>query len=218
MLQETDDRFSQALSAFAEYVEEQQNIRYPAGQSAEAAEPETGETGEHHEELDELFNNLELSETAPQVPLKELLLGSDEETLEQLEKVVADRIAEGFGETVFELGYENNGASMRLSVEEWSAAYARLEEASKRTRANCQLLITKNVGGEKEAPSTAKKPSKDKSCSGKVLIRQIPKRVEDVIETRIAVVGNGEYLPMHYASPLTPISRRGQELSAGSAS
>lgn len=131
------------------------------------------------------------------MPLKELLLGSDEKALEQLQKVVADRIAEGFGETVFELGYENNGASMGLVVDEWNTAYTRLEEASKRIRANCQLLITKNVGGEKEAPSTATQPSKVKGCSGKVLIRQIPKRIEDVIETRIAVVGNGESWRMH---------------------
>jgi hypothetical protein len=64
-------------------------------------------------------------------------------------------------------------------------------------------LITKNVGGDKEAASTATNPSKDKSCSGKVLIRQTPAKIEDVIETRIAVVGNGEYhdVGMCCASP-----------------
>lgn len=126
------------------------------------------------------------------MPLKELLLGTDEDTLAQLEKVVADRVAEGFGETVFEFGYENNGDSMGFTVEDWNTASARLDEAAKRVRANCQLLITKNVGGEKEAPSTTAKPSKDKCCSGKILIRQNPGQIEDVIETRIAVVGNGE--------------------------
>jgi len=34
--------------------------------------------------------------------------------------------------------------------------------------------------------------SKDKSCSGKVMIRRHPDSVDDVIETRISVVGNGK--------------------------
>lgn len=177
------------MSDFAEYVEAQQGIRYPGtGSSAQR-----DASGDHHEELDELFDNLELSDTAPQVPLRDLLLASADETLEQLEKVIAERIAEGHGETVFEIGYDNSGNSMKLTVEEWNTAYARLEEAASKVRASCQLLITKNVGGDKEAASTATNPSKDKSCSGKVLIRQTPAEIEDVIETRIAVVGNGEY-------------------------
>lgn len=179
------------MSEFAEYVEEQQNIRYPAsaGPSRAAA---GGETHEHHEELDDLFDNLDLTDSAPRVPLKQLLLGSDEESLQKLEETVAERIVEGFGEAVFELGFEYNGESMQLSKDEWRRAYDRLEGAAKKIRADCELLMTKNVGGDKEAESTATKPGKDTGCSGKILIRQVPARVEDVIETRIAVVGNGE--------------------------
>ncbi|CAH0036515.1 unnamed protein product [Clonostachys solani] len=177
-----------ALSDFADYVEQQQSFRYPA--SHPAAKEKSTEDAQHHEELDELFDNLDLDDSAPQVPLKELLLSSDDDSLKKLEDVITDRITEGFGETVFEVGFENNGDSMQLTPEEWDQAYKRLVEGAKRIRADCELLITKNVGGDKEAASTTAKPSKDKSCSGKILIRQIPSKTEDVIETRIAVVGN----------------------------
>lgn len=103
--------------------------------------------------------------------------------------MLQERIAEGHGEAVFELGFESNGESMALSIEQWNAAYTRLKEAAKRIRADCQTLITKNVGGDVEAPSA--QSGKDSHCSGKIMIRQTPATVEDVIETRIAVVGNG---------------------------
>lgn len=98
------------------------------------------------------------------------------------------------GEAVFDLGYENNGESMELSLEDWNAAYKRLVDAAKSAGADCQLLLTKNVGGEVEAESIASKPEKKGGCNGKILIRRVPNHVEDVIETRIAVVGNGMLL------------------------
>lgn len=201
------------MSDFAEYVERQQSLRYPTARpptfstaSHSTAPPETTDTScttettdatkatdLHHTELDELFDNLDLGDALPRTPLKELLLSSDERRLHELEVLIAQRLQEGFGEAVFEVGYDNNGESMQLSPEDWAMAYDQLVEAAKLSRANCDLLLTKNVGGDKEASSTAKVPSKDKSCSGKVLIRQFPTRIEDVIETRIAVVGNGTH-------------------------
>lgn len=125
------------------------------------------------------------------MPLKTLLLEADDASFGQLQKVVSERIKEGFGEAVIDLGYENNGESCRFSKDDWDTAYKRLDDAAQAVRANCQLLMTKNIGGELEAASTATSTSKDKSCSGKVLIRQVPQEIENVIETRIAVVGNG---------------------------
>lgn len=189
----------QALSAFAEYVEEQQSIRYPTRQNAPQA---TTDDAEHHEELDELFDNLDLDDAGPQIPLKTLLLGNDDDaTLEKLQQLVAERVAEGCGEAVLEIGYENSGEPMQLTLDEWNKAYAQLEEAARLAGATCQLLITKNVGGDVKSSATVptagaaagSAPSKDKDtgCSGKVLIRQLPSEIEEVIETRIAVVGNG---------------------------
>ena len=188
----TDLTIAQALSDFAEYVEQQQNLRFPTSRRTEPDAGASAESADHHEELDELFDNLDLADTAARIALKDLLLASDEGSLKKLQDLVAERIEEGIGETVFELGHENNGDSMKLTLEEWNTSYRRLVEAAKGIRADCELLLTNNVGGDVEAASTATKPSKETACSGKVLIRRVPSNVEDVIETRIAVVGNGK--------------------------
>ncbi|KAG6004367.1 hypothetical protein E4U21_001130 [Claviceps maximensis] len=185
-----------ALSDFADYVEQQQNLRFPvsrniasAATASDASASKPART-DHHEELDELFDNLDLADTAPRISLKDLVLGHDQDSLKILCDVIADRIEEGMGETVFELGYENNGESMDLGLEDWNSAYKRLVDAAKSAGADCELLLTKNVGGKVEAESTVSKPEKTGGCNGKILIRRVPTNVEDVIETRIAVVGN----------------------------
>ncbi len=122
--------------------------------------------------------------------MRDLLLGGgddDDVLLRQLADVVAERLDEGRGEVVFDLGFEHNGDSLGLSRAEWAVAYGRLQAAAAVARADCQLLLSRNVGGDAD---TAK--SKDADCTGKVMIRQVPATVEDVIETRIAVVGNGQ--------------------------
>jgi len=80
---------------------------------------------------------------------------------------------------------------MRLTRDEWDVALERLKAVAKKQNADCDVLLTKNVGGEVEAESTAAGGDKDNDCSGKILIRRAPNSAEDVIETRIAVVGNG---------------------------
>lgn len=178
-----------ALSEFAEYVEKQQSLRYPKATPAPAGAPADDE---HHAELDDILDALDLSDTAPRVRLRELLLSgeSDTDALERLAAILAERIEADHGEFVFELGLEESGDSMRLSHTEWDTAFARLALAAKTLRAECRLLLTKGVGGPLEAESTIGKEDKEKGCSGKVLIRQAPSSVEKVIETRIAVVGN----------------------------
>ncbi|KAK4250634.1 P-loop containing nucleoside triphosphate hydrolase protein [Corynascus novoguineensis] len=178
-----------ALSDFAEYVEQQQALRYPSvKQAAAAAAAESSTQGnlEHHEELDDILDSLNLSDPTPRVRLRELLLSpNDADALQKLVDVVSERLSEGHGETVFDIGFENNGESMKLSHDEWEIAQKQLAEAAKKLRADTQLLLTKNVGGDKDGA-----PTKDGDCSGKVMIRQTPATVEKVIETRIAVVGN----------------------------
>jgi GTPase len=171
------------LSEFADYVEKQQALRYPSSSSSAAA---TAPLVEDHAELD-ILNSLDLADTSPRVRLKALLLDNNEETLGKLASVLETRIEEGHGETVFEVGFENNGDSMSLSKDEWDVAMKRLAEAAKKCKADCQVLLTKGVGGYAEALTV---PGDEKQCSGKVLIRQHPPSVEEVIETRIAVVGN----------------------------
>lgn len=177
-----------ALSDFAEYVEKQQALRYPSSkQPAPAATKTTQAELEHHEELDDILDSLNLSDPTPRVRLRELLLSpsGDDGALQKLVDVVEERLLEGHGETVFDIGFENNGECMKLTLDEWDVAYRRLAEAAKKLHADTQLLLTKNVGGELDGT-----PTKDGDCSGKVMIRQAPGTVEEVIETRIAVVGN----------------------------
>lgn len=198
---------AQALSDFAEFVDKQQAMRYPRTRpdgpttAASTAKPAT----EYHQELD-ILDTLDFDESEPQVPLRQLLLPSpehDEPSRVKLAEHIAERLAEGHGEAMFDLGFENSGESMRLTRAEWDIALARLQEAARKQHADCNVLLTRHVGGEKESESTAgggdgkdkekdKGRDKNKDCTGKILIRQKPATVEDVIETRIAVVGNGE--------------------------
>jgi GTPase len=136
----------------------------------------------------DILNSLDLADDSPAVRLKELLL-SEEDDLSKLIALLELRLEEGHGETIFEVGFENNGESMSLTKHEWEASTKRLKLAASNLRADCQVLLTKNFGGDAEAETTTA-TSKELDCSGKILIRQHPATVEEVIETRIAVVGN----------------------------
>ena len=137
------------------------------------------------------MDTLNLAETSTKVRLKDLLLdtGNDAEvTLQQLSNLLQSRILEGHGETLFDLGQEDNGESMGFSKEQWDVALDRIRRAGRILKAECRVLMTRNVGGPVEVDMTK---LKDKSATGKLIIRQAPETIEDVIETRIAVVGNG---------------------------
>ena len=143
---------------------------------------------EEHAELD-ILDTLNLAETSAQIRLKEVLLDADgEESLKQLSEVLQSRILEGHGETLFDLGQEDNGESMGFSKEQWDIALDRIRKAAAMLKTDCRLLMTRNVGGDLEVGPLN---DKDKGASGKVMIRRRPETVDDVIETRIAVVGNG---------------------------
>ena len=146
---------------------------------------------EEHAELD-ILDTLDLAETSTHVRLKDVLLDTSdnaEVTLQQLSDILQKRMLEGNGETLFDLGQEDNGETMQFSKEQWDVALDRIRRAAKILRADCRVLMTRNVGGPEDVEPLNEK---DKSCSGKVMIREAPETPEDVIETRIAVVGNGE--------------------------
>ena len=182
------------MSEFADYVEKQQKNR-PSAARAPAAPSDSGHSAqstqyEEHAELD-ILDSLDLAETSAQVRLKDLLLNSGEDaeaTLQQLSEVLQKRMLEGNGETLFDLGQEDNGESMAFSKEQWDVALDRIRRAAQKLQAECCTLMTRNVGGSEEVETVN---DKDKSATGKVMIRQEPETPEDVIETRIAVVGNG---------------------------
>ena len=142
-----------ALSDFAEYVEQQQALRYPS--SARAAATSTATTiadvgSDHHEELDDILDSLDLSDPAPRVRLRDLLLASSDDTgaFQRLVDILQEKLRESHGEAVFEVGFENNGDCMKLTKEDWAVALKRIEDAAKKLNAACRVLLTKNVGGE----------------------------------------------------------------------
>jgi hypothetical protein len=183
-----------ALSDFADYVEKQQAHRTAGGAAQE-----------EHAELD-ILDSLDLVDSIDRVRLKDLLLSkppdpgdaSEDANLVKLRDVVNGRIEEGNGETLFELGVENNGESMGFNKVDWEYALGRLRAAAKGLTADVTVLLTKGVGGDEEGESTLAEKAKDKGdigVNGKVMIRRKPATAEDVIETRIAVVGNGSSSP-----------------------
>ena len=182
------------MSEFADYVEKEQAKRSYGGRASSLAPSDSGyatqsTTTEEHAELD-ILDTLNLSETSVHVRLKELLLNTTgaEDTLQQLSNLLQSRILEGHGETLFDLGQEDNGESMGFSKEQFEVAFDRTQQAATMLRADVRILMTRNVGGPEEVGPVNEK---EKSATGKVMIRQAPETVEDVIETRIAVVGNG---------------------------
>ncbi|MCJ1433196.1 hypothetical protein MMC27_002555 [Xylographa pallens] len=183
-----------ALSEFADYVEKQQSRRPHPARPSSIAPSDSGYstlsvTTEDHAELD-ILDSLNLSETSAHVKLKDLLLDTTadaDDTLQQLSNVLQSRILEGHGEALFDLGQEDNGESMGFSKEQWDVALDRIRRAATMLKADHRILMTRNVGGDEEVGPVNEK---DKSATGKIMIRQRPETVEDVIETRIAVVGN----------------------------
>ena len=144
---------------------------------------------EDHAELD-IIDQLGLSDTPNQIRLKDWLLDTTEDagaTLQQLAGLLQARIDEGHGEALFDLGQEDSGESMGFSRAQWDLGLSRLNEAARSLKSDVRVLLTYNVEGPEEAET---KNEKDKACRGKLLIRQTPETPEEVIETRIAVVGN----------------------------
>lgn len=144
---------------------------------------------EDHAELD-IIDQLGLSDTPSQIRLKDWLLDTTEDagaTLQQLAGLLQARIDEGHGEALFDLGQEDSGESMGFSRVQWDLGLSRLKEAASSLKSDVRVLLTYNVNGPEEAET---KNEKDKSCRGKLLVRQTPETPEEVIETRIAVVGN----------------------------
>ena len=176
-------------------MDKQQKNRPTPGRAGSVAPSDNGYSTqstqyEEHAELD-ILDTLNLAETSTQARLKDLLLDSGEDaevTLQQLGEVLQKRMLEGNGETLFDLGQEDNGESMAFSKEQWDVALDRIRRAAKILQAECRILMTRNVGGPEEVETVNEK---DKSATGKIMIRQEPETPEDVIETRIAVVGNG---------------------------
>lgn len=149
-------------------------------------------TTDDHAELD-IIDSLGLAEESSHIRLKHLLLDQSadaDESQTLLTGYLNGRLEEGHGETLFDLGLEDNGDVMGFSKEDWDFALARLQQTAQGINADSRILATWGVGGAEEIEGERK--GKDKGAYGKLMIRRRPESVDNVIETRIAVVGNGK--------------------------
>jgi GTPase len=173
----------QALSEFADYVQKQQALRRPPGQAPAVLED--------HDELS-ILDELGLSDdNKTHIRLRTLLIDPAEENVAALAEHIKERLAEGHGEVLFDVGMEDSGDSMGFTKDQWDFALARIDVVCEQIKADYKMLMTRNVGGDVEV---GPRDAKDTGFSGKMILRQQPQSVDDVIETRIAVVGNGEFL------------------------
>ncbi|KAK5119023.1 hypothetical protein LTR62_000234 [Meristemomyces frigidus] len=175
-----------ALSDFADYVQQQQALRKPP--LIATAPPSTAPQKTEHAELDNLLDSLDLADDKPKVRLKDLLLSDSNDNSRELRDIISVRLDEGHGECLFDVGLEENGDSQGLTDQEWTVALARLDTVLKDLKADTRMLISKNVVDSKVDVGNELK--KERGCIAKFLIRRRPENVDDVIETRIAVVGN----------------------------
>jgi GTPase len=122
--------------------------------------------------------------------LRSLLIDPADENVTAFVEHIKDRLVEGHGEVLLDVGLEDNGDSMGFSKENWQFALARIDTVCEQLKADYKLLMTRNVGGDVEV---GPRDAKETGLSGKMILRKRPENVDDVIETRIAVVGNGEH-------------------------
>jgi GTPase len=174
-----------ALGEFTDYVQAQQDKRRPAGRTA----PDP--LDEEHDEL-AILDQLDLSDEAKTIHLKQVLLDRSDRAQDGIRRLtdnIRTRVDEGNGEALMDLGLEDSGDSMDFTKADWEFALSRLREAADKANADCSILMTRNVGGDVDVGPLKED---DKSCCGKVIIRRRPASIDEVIETRIAVVGNGQ--------------------------
>ncbi|CCX12075.1 GTP-binding protein 1 [Pyronema domesticum] len=176
-----------ALSDFADYVEQQQRKRGNPTSGASVSRPSTavGDSTEDHDELD-ILESLGLADETDNVKMKELLLGHTDENKKKLKELLDTRMDEGRGECLFDVGTENNGEAMGLTKEEYTKALQWVREIAKELKAGVTVLLTKGTG----EVTDAEEGGKDGELQAKLLFRRMPDSMEDLLEIRVAVVGN----------------------------
>ncbi|KAG0301804.1 hypothetical protein BGZ97_002612 [Linnemannia gamsii] len=143
--------------------------------------------------------------------LKEQFLNPTEANIESLQTLLTARIREGSGETLFEIGVEEDGAPMKLSDAEYETALTTVKTAAAAVGAEVAIMYEKNAGLSTVAPVVPEAKDKDKDVavaieppiapsadvadqptykSSYVMIRRAPKSVDELLELRVAVVGN----------------------------
>ncbi|OZJ05298.1 hypothetical protein BZG36_01945 [Bifiguratus adelaidae] len=137
-------------------------------------------------------------------PLKERLLVPTEDDEVYLQNMLADRIKEGQGEFMMEIGLQDDGSSMGLSREELDQALATIGQVAQKLDAAYSIIYQKDTPASKSIAAVAGESGKRDSVKTKlnanghdttghvayIMIRQHPASVDKLLEIRVAVVGN----------------------------
>ncbi|KAJ2609881.1 hypothetical protein H4S08_003861 [Coemansia sp. RSA 1365] len=139
--------------------------------------------------------------------LKQRLLQPDDDDMLFLSDMVEQRLAEGQGEAVIEIGYEANGVSMDLAENDVTTVTETLTNAAQSSKSNAfvQLLFDSAAPTEDAQEITyarslgdvAKTNTRVKNSGAATqtrmlhyLVRLRPANVEEMLELRVAVAGN----------------------------
>jgi GTPase len=115
--------------------------------------------------------------------LKERLIEYNEKDIEWLKQTISARMEQGKGETLFEIGLEEDGTPMNLTTKEYEICIANLTlltQALGADLADLDELIQLDIN---KTPISTQKVSH-------LMIRKRPKSVQEALEVRVAVVGN----------------------------
>ncbi|SAM05851.1 hypothetical protein [Absidia glauca] len=107
--------------------------------------------------------------------LKTRLLSSQEQDILVLKDFLSMRIKEGGGETLFELGIEDDGTPMKLTKNDYDRCLQTILRVANELGVDCACI---------------NKTSRSDTYSGHLMFRIIPTSVEDMLEIRVAVMGN----------------------------
>ncbi|KAF7731816.1 hypothetical protein EC973_008331 [Apophysomyces ossiformis] len=127
-------------------------------------------------------DDIEIGKNAMQRTLKDRLLTPTNGDIEWLKRRIGEQVEEGVGEMLFEIGLEEDGTPMHLTKEEYGQCLTTLAGVISNFEADYAEI---DKPGEQNAES-----QEEEGIVSHIMIRKRPKSVEDMLEVRVAVVGN----------------------------
>ncbi|CAO0798627.1 unnamed protein product [Mucor circinelloides] len=134
--------------------------------------------------LDSLINSTQ-ENSQPTKALKEILLNPTQQDIAYLTDSISTRIDQGRGETLFEIGLEEDGTSMNLTQDEYNTCIETIRTVTDKLGADFANIDELNT-----LDPTAKPANSSTSDVYHLMIRKRPQSVQDLLEIRVAVVGN----------------------------
>ncbi|KAI9287734.1 P-loop containing nucleoside triphosphate hydrolase protein [Umbelopsis sp. AD052] len=157
----------------------------------------------HEFDLAELELDQDIAQLAEQNrSRKSKLLDPTDGDTEEYKKMIEDRIIEGHGEFMMEIGLEDDGSPMDLSDEDMKCALTNLEKILVEVDADYAIMDERNISenpfpeiktkyvNEEKAPEEAKKSDLPITKVAHIMIRRKNPTIDSILEIRVAVVGN----------------------------